>query len=448
MSPTIFHPSLYDRQHFHASYWGAMTPRMAFTPLTGDTEVEVAIIGGGLAGLSTAFHLARDHHIEALVLEAGDIGWGASGRNAGFNTLPASKLSVEQIFQRWPEPDARAFFDSQREGQELVYSLAKEEGFDLQRCGNGNFTVAHSPGAFRELIEQLPWLRMAAIPCRILTRDEFSVIGHGGPEQFGALHVETGGGLNPLAFTQGLAQSARRHGARICANTPMVSWEKQGGLHLLRTPHGVVRARQVVLATNGYRDDPEPKSIARRVLPAISNILVSAPLSARQWESIGLSDRSPMIDTRMLVTYYRRLPDDRLLLGARSDTWGDPLHDNAMRDRLLSLLARKFPDSGVLGVDYFWRGLLTLTRKFTPTWGRSLEDASVLFNLGCFGSGINTMPWMGRTLARAIAGVPLSAMEDCKVYRQLPGQLPKSPWLQRGGLRLAYFHYALQDCLK
>lgn len=448
MSSMIFHPSLYDRRRFHTSYWSAITPRAGFESLSGDTEVDVAIIGGGLSGLSTALHLARDHHIDAAVLDAGDIGWGASGRNAGFNTLPASKLSVEQIFQRWPEAEARAFFDSQREGQELVYVLAKDEGFDLQRCGRGNYSVAHSRGAFRELVAQQPWLEKAGVPCRILTRAEFSLVGHGGPEQFGALHLETGGGLNPLAFTQGLAQAALRHGARIYANTPMVGWEKQGPLHLLRTPQGVVRARQVVLATNGYRDGPEPKSIARRVLPAISNILVSAPLSASQWERIGLFDQSPMIDTRMLVTYYRRLPDDRLLLGARSDTWGDPRHDKAMCDRLLRLFACKFPESGALDVDYFWRGLLTVTRKLTPTWGRSLEDPSVLFNLGCFGSGVNTMPWMGRTLARAIAGVPLSALEDCKVYRQLPGQLPASVWLQRGGLRLAYFHYALQDRLR
>ena len=139
MTAAIYHPSLYDRQRFHPSYWASNVAAPDYGSLSGDRQVEVAIIGGGYTGLSTALHLARDHGIQALVLEAGAIGWGASGRNAGFNTLPASKLSAKAVFQRWPEAEARAFFAAQREGQALIYQLAAEENFDLQACGNGIF---------------------------------------------------------------------------------------------------------------------------------------------------------------------------------------------------------------------------------------------------------------------------------------------------------------------
>lgn len=447
MSQALFHPSLYDRNTYHPSYWAAHTDLPSVGPLPGDTEVEVAIIGGGYTGLSCALHLQRDHGIASLVLEAGAIGWGASGRNAGFNTLPACKLSALEVFQRWPEAEARAFFASQREGQALVYELAEQEGFDLRACGAGIYQVAHSRGALADLEEEGHWLRKAGIPCERLSREAFAEVGHAGPDQFGALYMHEGGGINPLALTAGLARAARRHGAQLYSHSPMQHWHKQAGWHVLHTPHGRVRARQVVLATNGYRDSQEPPSLEQRVLPAISNILVSAPLSEAQWQAIGLSSLSPMSDTRMLVTYYRRLPDNRLLLGARSDTWGDPRHDARLQQLLLHLLAKKFPEAGAIPIDYFWRGLVSLTRKRVPSWGRVPDDPSVLFNLGCFGSGVNSMPWLGRTLARALAGYPLSAREACAVYRELPDRLPRSPWLQRSGLQLAYLHYGLQDRL-
>jgi glycine/D-amino acid oxidase-like deaminating enzyme len=448
MTAAIYHPSLYDRQTFHSSYWAATAAASSHAPLAGDAQVEVAIIGGGYAGLSSALHLARDHGIQALVLEAGAIGWGASGRNAGFNTLPASKLAAKEVFQRWPEADARAFFAAQREGQALVYQLAAEENFDLQACGRGIFQVAHSAGAHAELAEEGRYLARAGISCQLLDREEFAAVGHGGPDQFGALHMLEGGGINPLQLTHGLAAAAARHGARICAHSPMRHWRKHAGWHELVTPGGTVRARQVVLASNAYRDGDEPAALRNRVLPAISNILVTRPLSEAQWQAIGLHSLAPMSDTRMLVSYYRRLADGRLLFGARSDTWGDPRHDGRMRAALERLIRQKFPDCGALDSEFFWRGLVSVTRKLVPTWGRVADDPSVLFNLGCFGSGVNTAAWLGRAMARSIAGQAPTATENSAVFRQLPPPLPGSPWLQRKGLQLAYLHYALQDRLQ
>lgn len=447
MSAMIFHPSLYDRGQYHTSYWAARNPAPRLEALQADIQTDVAIIGGGYTGLSCALHLSRDHGLDTAVLEAGDIGWGASGRNAGFNTLPACKLAAAEVFRRWPEAEARAFFEAQREGQALVYELAQNEGFELGACGQGIFQVAHSRGALAELDEEGHWLRQAGIPCQTLSRGAFAEIGHGGPDQFGALHMTEGGGIDPMQLTLGLATAARRHGAQLYARSPMQQWRKDGAWHVLQTPQGQVRARQVVVATNGYRDGEEPAGLRHRALPAISNILVTAPLSEAQWQAIGLNNLSPMSDTRMLVTYYRRLPDNRLLLGARSDTWGDPQRDARMQAALHALIARKFPDAGPLPVDYFWRGLVSVTRKLVPSWGRLNDDPSVLFTLGCFGSGVNTMPWMGRTLARAIAGQPLSTREQCAVFRNLPGRLPGRAWQQRLGLQLAYLHYGLQDRL-
>ena len=106
-----------------------------------------------------------------------------------------------------------------------------------------------------------------------------------------------GGGINPLQLTYGLAAAASRHGAQLYAHSPMQQWRKQAGWHELITPNGTVRARQVVLVSNGYRDSEEPGALRNRVLPAISNILVTRPLSAAQWQAIGLHSLAPMSDT-------------------------------------------------------------------------------------------------------------------------------------------------------
>jgi len=443
--PALFHESLYDRARFHPSYWAASTPEIKFPTLQHDLDCDVAIIGGGLNGLSAALHLVRDHQLSATVLEAGQIGWGASGRNAGFNTMPCSKLAPEVIFRNWGETDATAFFQSQREGVELVYALAHEEQFDVQPCGDGVFTVAHKRSAFQELETEHNWLRRAGIPSRLLSQDAFRESGHDGSEQFGALHLQLGGGINPLAFTNGLAAAAQRRGASIFAQSPVQQWHKQGSHHELVTPQGKVRARYLVIATNAYRDVLDMPVLDRRVLPAISNILVTEPLSENRWRGSAWHSTSPISDTRQLLNYYRHLADGRLLFGARGSTTGHPKTDAAMQAALLAAIQRKFPELGPVKAEFFWRGLVALTRKMIPTFGHLPDDASVFFNLGCFGNGINTMPWLGRSIARAIAGVTPTGAENSSVYRALPARLPPSRFLQRGSLQLAYLHYALRD---
>ncbi|GAA5184403.1 FAD-binding oxidoreductase [Niveibacterium umoris] len=447
MQRPVFHASLYDRESPPASYWAAVTPAPVFDPLPGDCETEVAVIGGGFTGLSAALHLARDHGIHAVVLEAGAIGWGASGRNAGFNTLPATKHATRTLFAHWCEDDVRAFFEAQQQGQALVQDLAMSEGFDLQSTGSGVFWVAHTVRAVQALAEEGQWLARAGVTARLLDAEEFRRCGHGGREAFGALHLLAGGGINPLALTYGLALAARRHGATVCAHSPVRIWRAADGRHVLETPQGRVRARKVVLATNAYRDGVDPAALQRRVLPAISNIVVTEPLSAAKWDALGLVTEAPMSDSRHLVSYYRRLPDGRLLFGARGDTLGDPGQQARMQARLMALIARKFPDAGPLAPAWFWQGLVALTRRFLPSLGTVPGDDSVHYAFGCFGSGVNTMPWMGRTIARRIAGRRPTAAESCELFRDLPAPLPRSPWLQRKGLQLAYAHYALLDAL-
>lgn len=448
MQKRFYDEAMYRFKETPATYWHEHTEREIGAPLTGALDVEVAIIGGGFTGLSAALHLARDHGISAVVLEAGDLAWGASGRNAGFNTLAATKLSIRDIYARWGSGAAADFFAAQHEGQALVSELAQAEGFDVEACGDGTYMVAHNEQAWRSFQKEISeWKSHTQIPCRLLERDEFALHGHAGTEQFGALHWQSGGGINPLAFSNGLARAAKKHGAQIYTHSEVLQWEKNARGHLLQTVAGRINARQVVVATNAYPLPNQAQTLQRRVLPAISNILVTKPLSQAQWAEHAYRTLSPIFDARHLLHYYRRLPDNRLLFGARGDVSGTDADAVLMQRALQLAMVRKFPAWAAVETDYFWRGLVAVTRKMVPSHGQLPHDATVWYGLGCFGNGVNTMPWMGRTLARRIARVPLSRTEKCAVFDGLPSRMPPGHWLQKLALKLAYAKYAGLDAL-
>ncbi|WP_374334533.1 NAD(P)/FAD-dependent oxidoreductase [Leeia sp.] len=444
--PHLYDPAMYRFTEPAPTYWRTRLTPQAYPVLAGGHTVDVAIIGGGFTGLSAALHLARDYGVAPLVLEAGEMAWGASCRNAGFNTLAATKLGWLDMQQRWGREATVDFYASQREGMALASELAQQEGFTLEACGEGSYIVAHSKAAWQELQDEaLLWQREAGLPVRMLDAEAFAACGHGGSEQYGAMWIEAGGGLNPLAYAQGLAGAASRHGAQLYAHSPVLSWVRNGGHHLLHTPGGEVRARRVIVATNGYPLQMGPAVLRHRLLPVISNIVVTAPLSEAQWAQHQYQTLAPACDARHLLNYYRRLPDGRLLFGARGDLSGSEADGVKMKAALQMAIARKFPAWADVEIDYFWRGMVSVTRKLAPSFGALPDDPSVFYGFGCYGNGVNTMPWIGRTLARQLAGVPLSRSERCPVYAGLPGRLPPLRMLQKLGLRLAYARYARLD---
>src|SRR3982750_1860599 len=110
MFTPVFDRSLYDASTLQPSYWEATIARRAYPVLPGDTSCDVAIIGGGYTGISAAYHLAKDHGIDAVVLEAGPIAWGASSRNGGFLSFPPSKLGIGELVSRYGLDETRRFF--------------------------------------------------------------------------------------------------------------------------------------------------------------------------------------------------------------------------------------------------------------------------------------------------------------------------------------------------
>lgn len=442
---SFYHPSIYAFDQPVESYWEDTAPDLACAsdPVQSG-ECDIAIIGGGYTGLSAALALARDHDVDVRVLEAGPIAWGASGRNGGFCGLHPSKLDYLSIEKTYGGDEARKYVHSQVDACEQVAGLIEDEHMSVDRQGDGIISVAHSPSGFDELRQEQNLIsERYGLPARLMSADEFSDVGYRSEEQFGALWTGVGFGLHPLQFARGLADAATRRGARLHAHSRVTLWDKVRGWHVLRTATGTLRAKRVIVATNGFTQDKLHAGLAGKLMPVLSNIIVTRPLSDEELARQNWRTDCPCANTRNLLFYYRVLPDKRFLFGARGDTTGSPKNALRMRAWLERRLGEVFPGWQGIPVTHYWRGLIGTTRNLTPAIGFLEEDPTVAYGVAFHGDGVAAAPWTGQRLAELVTG-NITTRDLPAVMR---GPLPPipfpalRPWYLRGALR----YYQLLD---
>src|SRR5262249_14895666 len=211
---------------------------------------------------------------------------------------------------------------------------------------DGSLVVAHRAAGVAELQERARLYRDVLGYPHVEFLDRAQLEGEGylrGTEPFGALHTRNAFGLHPLKYVRGLVAAALRRGATLCARSPVVAWRREGSEHVLVTPRGTLRARTVVMATNGYTPEGLHLFFHGRVLPATSNIVVTRPLSAAEWREVGMLTTRVYSDTRKLLFYWRRLPDDRLLFGGRASVVDTAAGLRRCRRRLEAHIVAKWP---------------------------------------------------------------------------------------------------------
>ena len=389
----------------NASYW---TATLGAEPVddgpASAIETDVAIIGGGYTGLACAYYLARDYGINAVVLEANRSAWGCSGRNGGFARAAIGRYTWGKVIDLWGRDMARVMFRQALAAVATVRELIAA-GADCDAIEPGHLKIAHRParaGGLRAEAELLQ--REFQYPAAFIEADEVRERHIGGPQSHGALRVPDALAVHPLKLALGVHRLARAAGATVHGASPVLEWSKHRHEHRLHTPGGTVRARRVVIATNGYTPEHLHECVRHATLPVLSHIIVTRPMTAAEKAESGFVTDHVLTDSRNLLYYWRRLPDDRILFGGRGMVHPTPARFPAQRDFLLAELKAKLPALRDISVDYDWWGWVCLTRDLMPHVHHARSDASVHYAMGYQGSGVAYGLHAGRLLARRLAG--------------------------------------------
>ena len=441
---SLYHKDIYKFEKPINSYWeSTVKHKDKFKTLDTDMSANIVVIGGGYTGLSCALSLVEKHNEDVVLLEAGHIGWGSSGRNAGFCCIPPAKMSVQKMFKKYGRKETQSFFQNTIEGSYFTKNIIKEYNIDCDLTGDSNFEVAPHPSYFESIKEEAETYKTVfGIETEVFTKEEFNEIGHGGNEQFGAMSYKPGFAINPLKFLIGLANAANQAGVTIFQKSKVTKIEKINGKYKIISNDHIINANKIVMATNGfYKDDIFPK-LNNMILPVISNIIITRPLTKDEIDSHNFITNNPVLNIRNLLFYYRLLKDNRFLFGARGDLIGSEKSSLEKSKTMEKQMKNVFPNWSNVNIDFHWRGLVAVTAKFTPSIGK-LDDDEIYYSFGYQANGVNTAPWSGNQLAKLIMSNS-KELDISNLYKGLPNKFP-FPKLRLFYLKLALAYYKFKD---
>ncbi|MGY4640150.1 NAD(P)/FAD-dependent oxidoreductase [Pseudomonas sp. TE24901] len=374
------------------SLWSATAPAAVPTPALGESvKVDVAIVGAGYTGLSTALHLA-ERGVSVCVLEANEPGWGASGRNGG-QVNPTLKYDPEQLVQMYGPERAEPLISTVSNSADLVFRLIEKHRIDCAPVRKGWMQVSYTEKGVAGLHARAEQWARRGVPVQALNAT--AVASRMGSEAFAGGWLDgRAGAIQPLAYARGLVGAALAAGVRIHGQSAVTGLQRQGSGWQLQTAGGAqVTADRVVLATNGYSGNLWP-GMAQSILAANSFIVATKPLSGRAAESI-LPGQETVSTAQRLLLYFRKDSHGRLLMGGRG-LFNDPTDptDFAHLERSLALL---FPQLGPLEFEYRWAGRIAITRDFMPHVHEPAPGLTLA--LGCNGRGIALCTSLGQQLA-------------------------------------------------
>jgi glycine/D-amino acid oxidase-like deaminating enzyme len=374
-----------------ASWYAQRADALERPRLTFDLDVDVCVIGAGLAGLTVAREVAR-RGWSVAVLEARRVASGASGRNCGF-VLPGLGADVRQMVARVGLDRARELWKLSEAGVEYVRTTIGETGMpgaepvsgwlDVSKVDSGDEMLATATllGELGAAIEGWPAERVRAV-----LRSE---------SYFHAIHHPTAFHVDPLAYAHGLARAALAAGAVIFEETPATAIDPTGVRKRIATPKGRVRTAHIVLAGNTDLGALAP-GLADTVLPVIGHVAVTAPLGPPLAEAIAY--RGAVSDSRSADYYYRIVGGDRLMWAGGAGIW--PRSPRAIGGRFQAAIARTFPQLGAVAFEHAWSGTMGFTLHRVPQVG---EVVPGLWLASAFGAhGLNTSAMAGELIAAAI----------------------------------------------
>ncbi|ACA19841.1 FAD dependent oxidoreductase [Methylobacterium sp. 4-46] len=400
-----------------ASLWAARAvPAQDFAPLCDDVQADVAVVGGGYTGLSAALALAERGE-RAIVLEASTVGWGASGRNGGVVSAKF-RAPFQAIAAAHGIEVARRMHAIAHDSVGTLERMIAEH--DIPEAGYarvGQLKCAHTPQALASAVADMEWMRREIGDASVTRLTGEEVAAETGSRDFvGGVLSARAGGLHPLNYARGLARAAHARGIAIHEGSPATELRREAGGIRVATSRGSVRARQVIVATNGYSDlTPATEPLRTRLVPFRSAILATEILSDNLRAAM-LPTRRICVETRRMMRWFRMV-DGRMVYGGRG-AFGR--HDTAAAFAdLRRAMVRTFPALADTPVSHQWSGLVAMTLDALPHVGR-LDDR-VTFAMGYNGAGVAMSTHLGRYAAAfALGESPDVGLLGTHAFQPLP----------------------------
>ena len=400
--------------------------------LAGDVTVDAAIIGGGITGVSAALHLAERGYSVAL-LEAQDIGWGASGRNGG-QVLPGFACSLHKLKHLTDATTMKQLWDMSVEAVELLHTQIARFSIPAAPV-RGYLHAAIKPRQVRDLrMEQEELATLGAPVGRLLEGAELRAR-LDSPRYLAALEDNISGHIHPLNYTLGLAKAAQAAGAKLYAGAKVSRVEEGTTLTLHAGPHKV-RAGFLLVAGGAYLDGLMD-GISGYIMPVGTYIMATEP---RADVPALIPNNEAVADLNFVLDYFRRSSDDRMLFGGRVSY--STLPPPSLGPSMLRRAIRVFPQLKDAKVKFLWGGNVDITVNRAPHFGRLAPN--ILFTHGFSGHGVALTGLAGKLAAEAIAG----QAERFDVFARIPhARFPGGRAFRTPALLAATTWFRLRDML-
>ena len=392
-----------------ASFWESQQGKpTGQKKLTQDIKVDVAIIGGGFTGLSTAREIKKDQpSLDVAVLESSYVGYGASGRNGGFN-MTLFGLEPEVTLLRWGKQKTSDAQNYLIKAVHYVRDLVAEYNIDSDYEHSGMVRVAYSDAQLKRLEHSLEIFEKMGVASQYEFKTEAQIQNSIHSPKFRAgVHEKNSGILNPYKHVRELKRLAENVGADVYENTPVISVERTGKIIKLQTPSGTVICKKLVIAVNAWSGKIQglPR-IRSRQAPVWTSQVVTEKLSAQQWEDIGWDARESIEDNRQLIHYFRRTACGRFTMGGGNVAFPSKSTIGKMDTaktwaELEAHIKWLFPTLKSISMDYKWGGPVSVNLDMTPEIG-FIGDERIIYANGCIGHGVSLTQLNGRTIADLI----------------------------------------------
>ncbi len=389
-------------------YWWDGVPRPSLPAVAPPAKADVVIIGSGYTGLSAALQTARGGR-ETVVLDAEDAGFGCSTRNGG-QISTSIKSGYDELARQYGTERAFRIVKEGRSSLAWVGEFIATEGIDCDLRRAGRFHAAHNPARYEALAQRLSHqpkgleVEGHMVP-RAEQRSEL-----GTDAYFGGIVYPHHISVNPARFHQGILDRVLTAGASVIPHCAATAIDRDGSGFRVRTARGVIAARNVVVATNGYTGALTPW-LRRRVIPIGSYIIATEPLPKETMARLMPRDRV-VSDSRKIVYYYRASPDgQRILFGGRvSFSETDP---RISGPRLHADMVKIFPELATVRISHSWMGFVAYT---FDEMMRAGEHDGIHYAMGYCGSGAGMAGYLGMRVGQQV----LSLKEGATAFDDLP----------------------------